>query len=340
MNLFLSTRKLANSREDHLTEFFAALLDSSERFRDRYAEMVLEPFAKANGWTNYKILKVETQVGFDGTSCCPDMLLTLANQKKIICEHKLEAEETPGPLSDERLQLERYLDLSVDGVVYVRSSPKPPGSEVLAHKNYIRPVEREHFLWRDFYAALGNDESILASWLYEGFEKLGFTPPHPAIGKLYDDHGNQIESKCRNFAKLWDLTRTVARELGWDPAAGSIIQLYLNSNPRSLAEMVMLQPSRTSSQLQLRVTPKEGYYSVIENAMECARDAWTTPTEIETVTARNVDGKKSILRMTASFADILGQGKLSADQIERSLSKFVSHFLCALQPEKSGSGWV
>ena len=54
------------------------------------------------------------------------MLLQLSNGQRIICEHKLEALETVGPVEDERGQLERYLDLPVEGVVYVRSSWKPP----------------------------------------------------------------------------------------------------------------------------------------------------------------------------------------------------------------------
>ena len=37
MNLFLSTRKLTNSGEDHLTEFFAAALQMSEALRDAYS---------------------------------------------------------------------------------------------------------------------------------------------------------------------------------------------------------------------------------------------------------------------------------------------------------------
>jgi hypothetical protein len=185
MNLFLSTRSLSGSRrEDHLTEFFAAALEISSTARADYFETTLKGFAKANGWSRCGINRIETQPGeFSEATCRPDMLLTLSNGKRIACEHKLDAIETPGSECDDRPQLERYLDLPVDGVLFVRSSWKPPSERVLAHPKYIRPDERDHFLWRDFYHLFLHDEPFLA-WLREGFENLGFTPPHPSIGEL------------------------------------------------------------------------------------------------------------------------------------------------------------
>lgn len=69
MNLFWSTRALTQSKEDHLTEFFAAALTLNEHVRNAYAELVFGRYAQENGWRNPVIEKVETQVLYDGTNC-------------------------------------------------------------------------------------------------------------------------------------------------------------------------------------------------------------------------------------------------------------------------------
>jgi hypothetical protein len=97
MNLFWSTRSMTQSREDHLTEFFAAALKLSDAVRTGYFDLVIKHFAKSKGWGRCGISEIETQNGFHDSTCQPDMLLTLTNGRKIICEHKLEAIETVGP---------------------------------------------------------------------------------------------------------------------------------------------------------------------------------------------------------------------------------------------------
>jgi len=91
MNLFWSTRALTTAREDHLTEFFATALDVSPSFRDSYFNLVLSNYARTKGWGCPKIDGVQTQVSFEATTCCPDMILELSNGKTIACEHKLDA---------------------------------------------------------------------------------------------------------------------------------------------------------------------------------------------------------------------------------------------------------
>jgi hypothetical protein len=99
MNLFWSTRALTAAKEDHLTEFFAAALNLSERFRSSYTNLVLAGLFESEP---IKIQTVTTQVNFPNTTCCPDMLLTLSDGRKILCEHKLDAFETTGPEQDPR----------------------------------------------------------------------------------------------------------------------------------------------------------------------------------------------------------------------------------------------
>ena len=89
MNLFWATRSLTHSREDHLTEFFAAALELSQQFREKYTSIVLDQFAEKNGWEKPVISAIETQVVFDDASCRPDMLIKLENGKQFCVSTKL-----------------------------------------------------------------------------------------------------------------------------------------------------------------------------------------------------------------------------------------------------------
>ncbi|UCG68538.1 MAG: hypothetical protein JSV09_12115 [Thermoplasmata archaeon] len=130
MNLFLSTRLLTRKREDHLTEFLAATLDLYPRFAQDYIDYVLGDHARKKKWSKPRLSKVETQVQYPG--CIPDMRLTLKDGHVIVCEHKLEAIETTLSADEDEpnqmKQLERYLNLNIDGVVYVRASWKSPSN--------------------------------------------------------------------------------------------------------------------------------------------------------------------------------------------------------------------
>ena len=236
MNLFLSTRAMTDSREDHLTEFFAAALHLSSQARRAFFDLALAPYCHAHGWAPCEISSIETQICYDDSSCRPDMLFGLSNGKVIACENKLDAVETLGPEADERPQLERYLDLPIDGLMYVRASWRPPDPHVLAHPKYIKPSDRQHFLWRDFYSLFESSTDPFLVWIREGFERMGFTPPHPLVGEL------KTEADRLNFAKLWSQVRSHAHALGWKSSPGSIVQLYLDSNESSSADVVFIQP--------------------------------------------------------------------------------------------------
>ena len=330
MNLFWSTRSLANAREDHLTEFFAASLVMSETFRCRYTELVLADFLNKNSSSEAFIKDVTTQVSFEGTTCRPDMLLQLSNGQRIICEHKLEALETVGPVEDERGQLERYLDLPVEGVVYVRSSWKPPSNIVLKHPKYIRAPNRELFLWRDFYPLFKSENSIFFQWIKDSFERLGFTPPHPSIGEMSgpDDEKNRINRK--NFAKLWSSLKSFAHQLGWTVESGSIVGLYLGNNPNSLASMIFISPAKAQRFL-LRITPGHDLFTKAKDSIFNASGETFTPHNIDENEVARKQGKIKVFDITTSLFDLLGGNEITPEEAEKKLLEFVSPFLVSLQ---------
>lgn len=330
MNLFLATRSLTDAKEDHLTEFVAAALELSPPTRAAFYDLVLARFAEAKGWGRCTITSIETQPCYDDASCRPDMLLTLDNGKLIACEHKLEAAETVGPASDERAQLERYLDLPVDGLVYIRSSWKPPERHILAHPKYVRPERGEHFLWRDFYPLFEFAEDRFLLWLKEGFERLGFTPPHPQVGKLGS------ESERRNFAKLWSKTRSVAHGLGWESSAGSIVQLYLEGNRDATAAWVFVQP--VDGGFQLRVTPRKSKREAAFAALAAACKGCGYPLDHGVKFVPRKAGKVAVYDIVASASHVLGRGGQPPAETEDRLCQFVSHFLRAVQSKVTPIG--
>jgi hypothetical protein len=329
MNLFWATRSQTNSREDHLTEFFAAALEISPLVRSRYFDLVLKDFAKRKGWSSTRIAQIETQFWCDETTCRPDMLLILDDGKRIICEHKLEAVETVGPEIDDRLQLERYLDLRIDGLLYVRASWKTPAGSILKHPKYIRPKDREHFLWRDFYPLLDGVDDVFVEWLRDGFRNLGFTPPHAAIGDLWGSDEVQVRQNRLNFAKLWTRTRTMAANLGWEVATGAIVQLYFNDNETSLASEVFIQPK--GDMIHLRVTPRQKSVDDCRRLLGIGTEACFVQTEMMELQVPRKAGKALVFDLTASLADVLGRDVRSVAQIEENLCRFVQHFVAPLQ---------
>ena len=250
----------SGSVEDHLTEFIAAALAMNSHFRKGFAEKLLANHSFS------PIATIETQACFPLHGCIPDMLLTLEDGRVILCENKIEAIETLGK-DESKGQLEKYLKLPVDGVAYIRGSWKPPDAKVLEHPKYIKPATREHFLWRDFYDLLMQDDVFL-QWLRQGFENMGYTPPLPPIGDLNDPDENKRFANQKEFAKLWSLTRTNLRELGWRSETGSTIELYLENNSSKWSHQYVFICPSPAERFIIRITPREGHTSDIVNAVK------------------------------------------------------------------------
>lgn len=336
MNLFWSTRALTDAREDHLTEFVAAAIEYCPLFRSAFAKLVLSEFAGARNWVTPAIEGVKTQVSFPGTTCCPDMVLTLEDGHIVICEHKLDALETTGPERDPRPQLERYLDLQIDGLVYVRSSWSLPTKSVVEHEKYVRPPGYSHFLWRDFYPLLGGGEHVLLDWLRDGFERLGFTPPHPVVGEMDGTDDAENESNRRNFAKLWGPLRTEAGRLGWRVGSGSIVELYLSDNPTSAASSVFISPTKAARFL-VRITPHAGKEAEVEQRLEEIAATNPTRTEVAVAVVPRKDGKASVINVVSTLREILGEEVTGTQAMEEKLLKFVAPLLYALQTNHAGT---
>ena len=329
-NLFWWTRHRIEEREDHLTEFFVAALRACPSFRAEYYRLVIAPFAQAQGWTASSIATIETQRSFAGTDCCVDVLFHLTDGKRIVCEHKLDAAETPGPECNPMPQLERYLALPVDGVIYVRSSYKPPNEQVMSHPKYVHPSDRSHFIWRDFYSMLSAEEHILLTWLRDGFDLLDFAPPHPTVGEMSGSDKAVNQANRQNFAKMWSRARNHAASLGWIVTTGSIVELYMSGNPSSIASSIFISPAKADRFL-FRVTPHNATLELAKAALKQAADSLPMRTELDIYDLRRTGGMEAVIDVATSLHEILGAAPLCTEEIETRLMAFTSPLLDSLQ---------
>jgi hypothetical protein len=329
VNLFWSTRSLTESRENHLTEFFAAALAHVPSFRQAYADFVLGPFAEKVGWPRPIIETVSTQGEFPDSGCRPDMILRLTNGKVIACEHKLEATETLGA-EDDRGQLERYLELPIDALVYVRRAWLPPGEGVTSSRKYVRPEPREHFLWSDFFTLLEPGQHVLVDWLREGFEWLGYTPPNPNVGGLTLLPSEKTRAAMVDFAKLWDPVKTAVARLGWTVQTGSLIQLYLVRHATSPAVQVFISPE-SRGEFLVRFTPADTD-RVDELHALAAAAAQTLP--IRATVALAIGNWKSkrvrVVDVRATRHAVLGLDETTVEELQTRLLRFAEPLVRAV----------
>ncbi len=278
-NPFLSTRSLCGEcEEDHLTEFWAAALDSCPAFREAYCRFLLAGHADRRGWGELRIASVATQVNFGGN--VPDLVLGLVGtgglEIRVAVEHKIFARESRSGRSQENDeekvlgQLSRYLSVpEIDGVAFVRLWPQALDPRVLHHEKYIRPGAGMHFLWWHFYPLLEAcaDECPAVRWLKEGFEQDGLTPPLERVPLLRVPGDDERERANRGeFAKLMELAAVRAAEAGWRPNFDQHgAELYLRRHPSSWAQRVLFsgigQPqgrARRQPGLRVWVTPRQG----------------------------------------------------------------------------------
>ena len=331
MNLFLYSRGLAPGEgEDHLTAFFVAALLLDPDFRRAYEHFVLLPYSQRAGWDEPQIEAVDIQVQLPGGHGSPDMALTLKGGRRVACEHKLEAMETHAFLEDESEdpvpQLARYLRApDVDALVFVRATLKPPDKEVLDHPKYVRPTERQHFLWRDFYDPLVSSGHPFTAWLREGFEALGFTPPHPLIGDLSSPPDRE------NFSKLWYRTRQYAHELGWNTNSGDVIELYLR--PRDPKPVSELWISPRHERLLIRATPTTGVrVSTLETVFRGVADRldrYHPHLSIHTREVLRTGGMTPVVEAWAPLRTVLGS-VTTGEEAENRLFDFGTPFIEAV----------
>jgi hypothetical protein len=308
MNLFLETRHLTQAREDHLTCFVAAALETDSSFRAAYEALVLSGLARIGLTPSIKAVSVQAR--FADHRARPDMLLSLHDGRRVVCEHKVDALETELATKDGgvSLQLERYLGLpDIDAVAYFRSAIRPPDAAVLAHPKYLRPIISPHFLWRDLYEPLTSGREVVASWLREGFEHLGFTPPLPHVGELWPSKSEQVKANQRNFGKLWHSTRShLSRR--WKIGSGSRCELYLTPKTPSLVAMIYVSPlAQGGSLLRVRAHTNEQYQPEVRHRFELTGATLPVLPDVEAGRLANgtlfVDQLASLRRVVGTDAD-------------------------------------
>ncbi len=308
-NLFMNTRKLTSSKEDHLTEFLAALIVMNEPFRIEFSRLLLAEYAKKNGWVDPLIDSVETQVSYSGTNCCPDMRFTLQDGHVILCENKIEATDTQGSASDPRGQLHRYLDLPCDGLAYIRATPKLNiEQDVLEHERFITH-NGHHFLWRDVYPLLQDNKNPLVASVCRGFEVMGFVPPLPAVGTLSDFNSNTDKANRAGFKELWQPTVAYGQSRGWKTESNKNAEVYFTPDAKSPLHQIFISPSMLERFL-IRMTLREGVKAAgILNKLESV--GMVVPFEVVNYERRSNRNKitvvEEVIDITSSLSNVIGK---------------------------------
>jgi len=328
VNLFLNTRKLTSSKEDHLTEFLAAIITMDELFNRQFSELVLGKYSKQQGWEQPRIAIVETQVSYRGTNCCPDMRFTLEDGHVILCENKIEATETQGSKSDFRGQLRRYLDLPAEGLIYIRATPSHSiESEVSNHPRFVTH-NGHHFLWRDFYPLLENNENPLVAAVCKGFEVMGFVPPLPIIGALSDFNSTENEKNRIAFKEYWQSAADYGRQLGWKVETNKNAEMYYDRVDSDIIYQVFCSPSKFERFL-IRLTLQQDvdYRQIREKLLQATT---SVPYEIvdyeRKITRKNQKGTERVVDITSSLRNILGDTQ-DKRKIQQRLLYFVQCFI-------------
>jgi hypothetical protein len=238
---------LTDRHEDFFTEWFAAALRSDGGLLRDYCSQVLGVEVKDEDVPH---IAIATQVRCaNGTRAVrPDLVITLRNGDRCAVEHKLLA--TLGSH-----QLEDYLDLGFKVALVTARTGHSIEGHVLDHANYLKPDERDHFVWPEIYALVARaasapDAPLEVKALQKLFE-IKLLDPAPATGDLLPSAEWEKERRTEHYATFWKPTEDLLASQGWD---GFVIhpwpeqaQLYVNSSPVSqvsgmLLEVVARQP--------------------------------------------------------------------------------------------------
>lgn len=306
MNLFWETRKLTQSGEDHLTCFIAAALNVDENFRKAYESVVLKPMAIDKAIPCIREVKIQQTFEFpinnDKKTARPDMILVLDDNRRIGCEHKIDAPETQLDMGDGKIlgQIEKYLKLNDElaAVAYFRPSHYQLNDAVLKNPLYLKPLNAQHFLWSDLYEPLTSGKHEVTHWLLDGFKKLGFTPPVENIGKLWPEENDTVIENQKNFGMFWGKTREQLNEQ-YRIKSGRRCELYLEPYKSLMIHRAYVSPlAQDGTVLRLRLVPKDNMRERIENCL--SKIALREPYQIET--GNLTDGNKYIDILTSLWS--------------------------------------
>ena len=148
-----------------------------------------------------------------------------------------------------------------------------------------------------------------------------------ATAKLTLFPKNEEETRrMREFALLWATTTRTAESLGWKWNPGSIIQLYLEVNPRSLARQVFVSPNDPKRFL-VRVVPLVGAAPSVLRALEEVGRRMPQGPKVA-LSARGTG--ETVVDVRATRAQVLGTDEPTDVEVERRLAAFVDPILRAI----------
>jgi hypothetical protein len=273
------------------------------------------------------------------------MRLSLRDAKgksiKVLVEHKIDAAETAVQIKDDEDeligQLERYLDIpDIDGVLYFRRSLKDPSAKVLKHPKYVRQTTSTHFLWENLYEALKQCEtdSILVSWLREGFEELGLLPPPDGLGDLYHPNPEDRVRQRRALERYLSPVRELLNKLGWPKVwpdqKGN--ELKSENNPASPAYRITVTGSNAGPFTILVVPKANADLAQLTSLLDQAYAKEPAFRSIHRVKGfRNREEVPSLRLQFTSLTAILQQ--TPQDSIADRLMSLVSPAILALSPK-------
>ena len=327
-NLFRDTQKLTNKKEDHLTCFIAALLELDGSFREKYEALVLVRLSNLGKIPHIK--EVHTQVGFADQGSRPDMILILDDNRRVVCEHKIDAPETEQTTIDGESvgQIKSYLKLpNISGVAYFRPLLTTISDKIRTNKLYLCPPNAAHFLWRDLYEPLALSDKMLTRWVRDSFERMGFTPPVPEIGELWPDENDKvIKNNQENFGKLWEPTHNHLSSR-YKVDRGRRCELYIYPLTSGIINRVYVSPlAYGGSMLRIRIETDENNSEEIQNRLKFILPLLPVLPEIKTGELRN---GRAFLDFLASLWLVLGDDK-DVEKYKTRLSEQVTPILDAL----------
>ena len=333
---FVQLIKRVSEKEDVFTECVAAALRDDPGLAQRF---VLRFCGDNLDGVDVRTAAVDvgTQMAFpasaDVPACCIDMILTLDGTTRVGIENKLFADEGRGP-EGLRDQLRNYLKLQLNRVAYVRAQDAEVAGDVLSDPKYLTRADRHHFLWSDFYvdveASVGSGRPLTRA-LLDLFLHYGFDPPKPEIGDLKHPDKTVAEANRRNFAKLWEATRTELLRMGWTSISpGSIAELYVDGGLSKRIKKAWIDPTWARGLLRVRLTPYPDKAAEVEEALQGAFLPHHDDVDIERGRAAKRVRDPEYVQVTISLRKLLGE---TADA--QAMKKLLAEFVAAVFQEAS-----
>jgi PD-(D/E)XK nuclease superfamily len=264
------------SKENFLTECLAATLNADKQFMEQFVRQLCG--SQLSG-CDFENAIVRTQQHYQAPAgsnkrCCVDMVFTLADGTSIGVENKFRS-----PQGEQ--QLRRYLHLGFKGLAFITDYDTRLPADIRSHISsncelckaqaereqptvYLRPRDREHFRWSDFWSILhaasqAATASTLDHALLTFFEHFGFDPPPTTVPDIWGDT-DAHKKNGEAFAKYWETTKEGLRQRRWSrigraERAGLDVK---NGHSRAI-KRAWLDPLHSKGSLRLRLVLKEQF---------------------------------------------------------------------------------